>query len=103
LRFPVLNFFVHFGLTQNEPKGQGCEKRAKSDGIPLKEINAPSLGLRESQLPCGMISFFTLHSVIFFKLFFLRPRGTSNKEHRSLNKGKVFLKSRHPGRSYVIR
>jgi hypothetical protein len=60
-------------LTQNEPKGQGCEKRAKADFIPLKEINAPSPGLLVIQLPCGMISFLTLHSVIFFTLFFLRP------------------------------
>ncbi|MDR9419349.1 hypothetical protein [Gracilimonas sp.] len=72
-QFPVFNFFVHFGLTQNEPKGQGYEKRAKVAEIPLKEINAPSTGLQEIQLPCGMISFLTLHSVIFYTLFFLMP------------------------------
>jgi hypothetical protein len=31
-----------------EPKAPGCEKRAKADFIPLKEINAPSLGLQVS-------------------------------------------------------
>ena len=52
---------------------EGYEKRAKSVVIPLIEINAPSMGLYESQLPCGMISFLTLHFVIFLTLFFLRP------------------------------
>jgi len=60
-----------------EPKTPCCEKRAKADGIPLKEINAPSRPEFASYFFIGLISFLTLHSVNFLTLFFLRPM-----EHR---------------------
>jgi hypothetical protein len=69
-----LNLYLpHSFVPTKEPKTPGWEKRAKAVSIPLKEINAPSLGLQGSHQSCGMISILTLHYATFFTLFSLRP------------------------------
>jgi hypothetical protein len=69
------HYFPCSFVPTKEPKALGSEKRAKDGCILLKEINAPWPGLSVDHVPGGMISFFTLHFVIFLTLFFLRPNG----------------------------